>query len=57
MEVIKSICNKVSVIENGKVVETINLADSQFKPKSNIAQFLFKKELELQREEGVVNVR
>jgi D-methionine transport system ATP-binding protein len=57
MEVIKSICNKVSVMENGKVVETINLADSQFNPISNIAQFLFKKELELQREEGIVNVR
>lgn len=57
MEVIKSICNKVSVMEDGRVVETINLADSQFKPKSNIAQFLFKKELELQKEEGIVNVR
>lgn len=57
MEVIKSICHKVSVMEDGRVVETINLADLQFKPKSNIAQFLFKKELELQKEEGIVNVR
>lgn len=57
MEVIKSICNKVSVMEEGKVVETIKLGEPQFTPKSNIAQFLFKKEIKLQREEGVVYVR
>lgn len=57
MEVIKSICHKVSVMENGRVVETITLEESQFAPKSNIAQFLFKKELELQREGGVAYVK
>ena len=57
MEVIKSICSKVSVMENGNVIETIDLGESNVTPKSNIAQFLFKSEIEKQREEGIVNVR
>lgn len=57
MEVIKTICNKVSVMESGKVVETIKLGEASFVPKSNIAQFLFKNELELHSEEGFVYVK
>lgn len=53
MDVIKSICHKVSVMEAGKIVETIHLNGQRFVPKSKIAQFLFKNELE----EGLLNVK
>jgi D-methionine transport system ATP-binding protein len=48
MNVVNAICNKVAVMENGKVVERFNLGDDQFVPKSNIAKFLFNNELTLE---------
>ena len=40
MDVVKTICNKVAVMENGRVVETFKLADHSFVPRSTIARFL-----------------
>jgi len=40
MNVVNAICNKVAVMENGRIVEHFNLRDSQFAPQSNIAKFL-----------------
>lgn len=40
MDVVKAICNKVAVMENGRVVETFRLADKSFVPRSAIARFL-----------------
>lgn len=57
MEVIKTICNKVSVMEDGKVAETFKLNGERVIPKSNIGQFLFKKELEGYRKEGTLHAR
>ncbi|SFL10308.1 D-methionine transport system ATP-binding protein [Paenibacillus sp. 1_12] len=51
MNVIKSICNKVAVMEQGVVVEKFEMNDSKFVPKSNIAQFLFKNEIVLDKRE------
>ncbi|MED4601154.1 methionine ABC transporter ATP-binding protein [Paenibacillus validus] len=54
MEVIKSICNKVSVMENGHVVEKFQLKDPNFVPQTRITKFLFNNEIEVRREgEGV----
>jgi D-methionine transport system ATP-binding protein len=47
MDVIKAICNKVAVMENGKVVEKFPLGDQKIVPKSNIAKFLFQDEISL----------
>ncbi len=57
MEVIKTICNKVSVMENGHIVERINMRDSTFVPQSKIAQFLFRNEIEFQGKEEIANAR
>ncbi|MFD0679653.1 MULTISPECIES: methionine ABC transporter ATP-binding protein [Paenibacillus] len=51
MNVIKSICNKVAVMEQGVVVEKFEMNDAKFVPKSNIAQFLFKNEIVLDKRE------
>ncbi|MBW7459891.1 methionine ABC transporter ATP-binding protein, partial [Paenibacillus sepulcri] len=51
MNVIKSICNKVAVMEQGVVVEKFEMNDAKFEPKSNIAQFLFKNEIVLDKRE------
>ncbi|RXZ79145.1 ATP-binding cassette domain-containing protein [Paenibacillaceae bacterium] len=40
MEVIKSICSRVSVMEQGKLVETINLSDPRPVPQTQIANYL-----------------
>jgi D-methionine transport system ATP-binding protein len=45
MAVVRSICNRVSVMENGKLVETIDLSGEQIVPCSKIAQFLFDRDV------------
>lgn len=47
MEVIRTICNKVSVMESGRVVESFELNGEHIVPRSNIGQFLFKDELKI----------
>ncbi|HWR09339.1 methionine ABC transporter ATP-binding protein [Sporomusa sp.] len=44
MAVVRSICNRVSVMEAGKLVETIDLSGKQITPRSKIAQFLFERD-------------
>ncbi|MGG1313011.1 methionine ABC transporter ATP-binding protein [Cohnella laeviribosi] len=41
MEVVKSICNKVSVMEGGRLVETHALVDRPAVPQSQLARYLF----------------
>ncbi|MFD1606119.1 hypothetical protein [Oceanobacillus luteolus] len=42
MNVVNKICNKVAVMEQGKVVETFNLEENKdIKPKSVISKILF----------------
>jgi D-methionine transport system ATP-binding protein len=40
MNVVNTICNKVAVMESGRIVEQFALRDLNFVPRSNIAQFL-----------------
>jgi D-methionine transport system ATP-binding protein len=42
MEVVKGICDKVAVMENGRVVERFALGDDAFVPQSDIAKFLLR---------------
>jgi D-methionine transport system ATP-binding protein len=42
MEVVKGICDKVAVMENGRVVERFALGDDTFAPQSDIAKFLLR---------------
>jgi D-methionine transport system ATP-binding protein len=42
MEVIKGICNRVAVMEHGRVVEKFALGDKAYVPQSNIAKFLLR---------------
>ncbi|WP_240419246.1 methionine ABC transporter ATP-binding protein [Paenibacillus periandrae] len=44
MDVIKSICNHVAVMEQGAVVENFSLNHPGYIPKSNIAKYLYKQE-------------
>lgn len=44
MDVIKAICNKVAVMEQGVIVERFKLDDPDYKPQSKIAKFLFKRD-------------
>jgi len=48
MNVIKAICNKVAVMENGKIVEKFDLGEKNIVPQSRIAQFLFNNEILLE---------
>lgn len=41
MEAARTLCDIVSVLENGKLVETIDMTDKSFLPQSNIARHLF----------------
>jgi len=41
MEAARSVCSRVSVMESGKVIETLNMSDSEFEPQSELAKFLF----------------
>jgi len=41
MSVVKRICNKVAVMEQGKIVEKFNMSDTNIKPKSVISKILF----------------
>ncbi|MFB9279823.1 methionine ABC transporter ATP-binding protein [Cohnella cellulosilytica] len=50
MNVIKAICNKVAVMEHGKIVEKFDLREKNIVPQSNIAQYLFKNEISLEGE-------
>lgn len=52
MNVVKAICNKVAVMEHGRVVEKFNLRESNIAPKSPIAQYLFKNEISLETREA-----
>jgi D-methionine transport system ATP-binding protein len=40
MNVVSALCNKVAVMENGRIVERFALHDLNFVPQSNIAKFL-----------------
>jgi D-methionine transport system ATP-binding protein len=42
MGVVQSICNKVSVMEQGSIAETIRLADRSYVPRTQIARFLMR---------------
>jgi len=42
MEVVKGICNKVAVMESGRLVERFAIADKNYVPQSNIAKFLLR---------------
>lgn len=52
MNVVKAICNKVAVMEHGRVAEKFNLRESNIAPKSPIAQYLFKNEISLETREA-----
>jgi D-methionine transport system ATP-binding protein len=54
MNVVKEICNKVAVMENGQLVEKLSLTERDIRPKSEIAKLLFAEETRGER--GVVNV-
>ncbi|MDR3238584.1 MAG: ATP-binding cassette domain-containing protein [Clostridiales bacterium] len=41
MEAARKICNRVSVMDGGKVVETLNMSESIPEPQSELAKFLF----------------
>jgi D-methionine transport system ATP-binding protein len=41
MEAARMICGRVSVMENGRLVETIDMADTAVIPQSQIAKYLF----------------
>jgi D-methionine transport system ATP-binding protein len=41
MNVVKRICNKVAVMESGKIVEKFNMFNSNYSPKSVISKILF----------------
>jgi D-methionine transport system ATP-binding protein len=45
MDVVNSICNKVAVMEHGRLIEEFELGDKEFVPQSNIANFLFQARL------------
>ncbi|MGA9172356.1 MAG: ATP-binding cassette domain-containing protein [Thermoactinomyces sp.] len=42
MEVVKEICNKVAVLENGHLIEELNLSDQPVSVKSHLGSLLFK---------------
>lgn len=42
MDVIRQICDKVAILEQGKIVESGNVIDMYVKPKSKVAQRFFK---------------
>ncbi|SFJ34723.1 D-methionine transport system ATP-binding protein [Paenibacillus sp. UNC496MF] len=50
MNVVKAICNKVAVMEHGRIVEKFDLREKHIVPQSPIAQYLFKNEIALERE-------
>ncbi|NBD23904.1 methionine ABC transporter ATP-binding protein [Paenibacillus glycinis] len=50
MNVVKAICNKVAVMEQGKIVEKFDLREKNIAPQSPIAKYLFKNEITLVRE-------
>lgn len=41
MEAARAICNRVAVLENGFLVETLDMADKKTTPQSKIAKYLF----------------
>lgn len=54
MNVVKEICNKVAVMENGHVVEKLSLSEKEIKPKTEIAKLLFQEDFSEKR--GVAHV-
>ncbi|KQO18455.1 methionine ABC transporter ATP-binding protein [Paenibacillus sp. Leaf72] len=44
MDVVRAICNKVAVMEQGIIVENFSMNDQNYLPKSKIASFLFKRD-------------
>ncbi|CAM4281033.1 methionine ABC transporter ATP-binding protein [Bacillus manliponensis] len=53
MNVIKQICNKVAIMEEGGIIESFHLQDRQIKPTSEIARLL----LNIEEERGVAYVQ
>ncbi|WP_179864422.1 methionine ABC transporter ATP-binding protein [Bacillus pseudomycoides] len=53
MNVIKQICNKVAVMEEGEVVESFHLRDQHLKPTTEIAKLL----LGVEQERGIAHVQ
>ncbi len=53
MNVIKQICNKVAIMEDGEVVESFDLYDQQLKPTSEIAKLL----LGIEQEGSIAHVQ
>lgn len=53
MNVIKQICNKVAVMEEGEVVESFHLRDQHLKPTTEIAKLL----LGVEGERGIAHVQ
>jgi D-methionine transport system ATP-binding protein len=53
MNVVKAICNKVAVMEHGRIVEQFDLDAKEIAPKSPIARFLFQSEISLDSREVV----
>jgi D-methionine transport system ATP-binding protein len=41
MDVVKQICNKVAVLENGRLVEELSLTHAKGAPASNFGRLLF----------------
>ncbi|MFT9848221.1 methionine ABC transporter ATP-binding protein [Aneurinibacillus sp. REN35] len=54
MNVVKEICNKVAVMENGHVVEKLSLSENEIKPKTEIAKLLFQEDFSEKR--GIAHV-
>jgi len=54
MNVVKEICNKVAVMENGHLVEKLSLSEKEIAPKTDIAKLLFEEEFTEKR--GVIHV-
>ncbi|MDR2755370.1 MAG: ATP-binding cassette domain-containing protein [Planctomycetaceae bacterium] len=41
MGVVRTICDRVSVMEKGKLIETLDMSDATFSPQSELAKYLF----------------
>jgi D-methionine transport system ATP-binding protein len=41
MEVVRNICDRVSVMEKGKVIETLDMSEETLSPQSELAKYLF----------------
>lgn len=46
MEVVQSICDRVSVMENGRIIESFRVDGPEFLPQSPLARYLFRERVE-----------